>query len=482
MVCPNCGHEIKPGQNFCDNCGLPLKKDINVSKKTEQPVRDDAVRSLSDLENELDAQDKAAQAKKEKMAAEQSEEEARKAADAKRIAVEKAYAEKMAAKRAQEEAHAQPSEDVDDKTRVFDFRDQVKQAAPTQPKQKPQVDPRMEMAPAQRAEFERQAHLNSQPKAPDNLNLDQPVHLDPKTGLPVYPDDKPVHHQEKTDEEQNDGLLANMINFLKNNIYVDVIAIVLVVITFFIKRNYAWILLAIFLVAWFLTSQIIHGKEIRLNKLMSHHDTKADSENNQSHQNNPQHNTNHQRESYQQQAYNQQPYQQQQSQPRQQPQAQKQAKPENRHHRNWRQNLIIIASIVAFIATITGPFVNGVSLSSTIAHAATVSSYFGAQTNLIMNLSSAVRFICFISPVIVLIAANFRSRGSIRLIKILSLLSSAIYIVAFALFRTNVINAALVTGQYAENNAQIGTSFYVLIVASVLSLLLAYTLKPRVKD
>lgn len=461
MVCPNCGHEIKPGQNFCDNCGLPLKKNINVEPKSTKPsVKDDAVRSLSDIEQELDQQEKQTQAQKS------------------------------------EQSDQSTESDVDDRTRVYNFKDEIRNAEsqpqksqrPNQPEHsQEQFDPRMDMAPAQKAELERQADLNKHPKAPDDLKLDQPVHLDPVTHLPVYPDDKPLNNQPKQDEDENDGLFANMMQFLKNNVYVDIIAVLLVVATFFIKRNYSWILLAIFLVAWFLTSQIIHGKEIKLNKLISRHgsdkkEQSADTEqNNQpnyqtSNQNYQPANQNYQ-QNYQNPTYNQpqQPVQNTQKQTKREKHAEEKAD----HHRNWQQKLIIFASIIGFIASITGPFVNNVSLSATIANAANVSVNFGAQTNLIMNASSAVRFICFISPVIVLIAANFRNRGSIRIIKTFSMLASVIYIVAFVLFSTNLISASLITGQYVQGATQIGASFYILIITSVLSLLLAYTLRPR---
>lgn len=444
MICPNCGHEIKPGQNFCDNCGLPLKKDINVSTKNEQPAKeDDSVRSLADIEKELDQQDKINQARTKAPTQEKTD-------------------------------------DVDDRTRVYNFRDEVKHAVEDKPMKS---DPKMDMAPAQKAELERQAKLNEHPKAPDNLKLDQPVHLDPVTGLPVYPDDKPLnsHTEQKAENNEDDGIFTNMVNFLKNNVYVDIIAVILVVLLFFIKRNYSWILLAIFLVAWFLTSQIVHGKEIKLNKLITH---RKDDNGSQQQNNQNQPNSNYQ-------TNNQPNYQSYQAQPQptynQRPESKKQAKREHReevkesHQRNWKQKLIIVASIVAFIASITGPFVNGVSLSATIANAANVSVNLGVHTNLIMNLSSAVRFICFISPVIVLIAANFRNKGSIRIIRVFSMLASVIYIIAYVLFSTNVISASLITGQTVTGLVEIGTSFYVLIITSVLSLLLSYGLHPREK-
>lgn len=440
MVCPNCGHEIKPGQNFCENCGLPLKKEINVknNQTVKEPVKTDAVRSLSDLENELDEQEKLEQAKKT----------------------------------------SQPQStqtEVDDKTRVYDFRDSGLQEKTARPSNR--SNDHIEMAPGQKAEFDRQNRLNSQPKPPENLNLDSPVHLDPVTHLPIYPDDKTVSHKKndsknnQSDDEQNEGLLQNMTNFLRNNIYVDIMSVILFIVLFFVKRNYSWILLAVLLVAWFLTSQIIHGKEIRLNKIFTHHDKKETSSQ-------PQQQPNTSNYQAQNPGYNQQQV------PNNRQQREQQKAPEkiHKHRRTWAQNVIMISAIVSFIASITGPFVNNVSLTSTIASAANYGANQSGQSIMISNVSSAVRFICFISPVIVLIAANFRSRGSIRLIKTFTILPSIIYVLAFALFSSNIINASLITGVYVTGTAQIGTSFYILIITSLLSMFLSYTLRPRQKN
>ncbi|KRL67411.1 hypothetical protein FC27_GL002002 [Companilactobacillus versmoldensis DSM 14857 = KCTC 3814] len=467
MVCPNCGHEISPNQNFCENCGLPLKKNIqSESTESKEAVKpNDSVRSLADIEKELDEQeDKPAQDQKKQP--------------------------------------AEDEDDIDDKTRVYDFRKELKQNS-EQPKSNehhPLTDSEIQMAPAQQKELENQAHLNNHPKAPDNLNLDSPVHIDPVTHLPVYPDDKIKNDKsdDKEQEDENDGLLSNMINFLKHNVYVDIVAVILVILLFFIKRNYSWILLAIFLVAWFLTSQIVHGKEIRLNKLFTRKKKPAE-EPAQNNQNNNYQPNQYQQNQYQQNQYQQNQYQQpnpavqnpynQYNTQRQQPQQQASGRDNKQHEhagstkkRIWSQKFIMLLAIVAFLASITGPFVNGVSLSSTIANAASYTANFGAQTTLIMNASSAIRFICFISPVIVLIAANFRSRGSIRWMRIFSVLPSIIYIITYGLFASNIFNASVITGQYVTGNVQIGTSFYVLIATSVLSLLLTYTLKPRLKN
>src|SRR5699024_6830294 len=55
MFCPNCGHKVDPDQKFCDNCGWALKKkntDVSTEKKD-----DDTIRSLSEIENELNAEE-----------------------------------------------------------------------------------------------------------------------------------------------------------------------------------------------------------------------------------------------------------------------------------------------------------------------------------------------------------------------------------------------------------------------------------------
>lgn len=414
MVCPNCGHEISPSQNFCENCGLPLKKNINPTQNNNQTnnnqKNDDAVKSLSELEQELDQQE--------------------------------------AEKKAQQQAQNNPNSgsvrldpnDVDDRTRVYKFdKEQLQQS------------------PAQKREFEQQAKQNVQNPIPPELG--EKVQLDPVTHLPIYPDDKPVNNQQtsenqKETDNKDDGLLANMLEFLKNNILVDIIAVALVVVLFIIKRNYAWILLAVFLVAWFLTAQIVHGREIKLNQVFKRRKEPTNNSRNNDQQ------------------------------PTSQPQGRQQnvEDTEKHHKKTWVQRIIIVAAIVGFIASVTGPFVNGVSLSSTIASAANYSANIKGQSVLITNVSSAIRFICFISPVIVIIAANFHNHGSIRLVRIFSFLPSIIYVAVFGLFSSNLLNASLITGQYIVNGSvEFGGSFYVLIATSILSLLLSYTMHPRRK-
>jgi Predicted nucleic-acid-binding protein containing a Zn-ribbon len=62
MFCPNCGHKVDPSQKFCDNCGAALKKrntskDLNTDE-LHQSEDDDTIRSLSDIEAELNAIEK----------------------------------------------------------------------------------------------------------------------------------------------------------------------------------------------------------------------------------------------------------------------------------------------------------------------------------------------------------------------------------------------------------------------------------------
>ena len=125
---------------------------------------------------------------------------------------------------------------------------------------------------------------------------------------------------------------------------------------------------------------------------------------------------------------------------------------------------------------------NGVSLSSTISTAANYTANLGAQATWITNGVSAIRLICFLSPVIVLIAACFRSRGTIRLVRIFTFLPTILYGALYASLYAGLINSTAITGQVAATtNGSFGTSFYVLLITSVVSLLMAYTLRPKVK-
>jgi Predicted nucleic-acid-binding protein containing a Zn-ribbon len=54
MFCPNCGHKVDPDQKFCDNCGWALKKN---NAETTETKDDDSIRSLSEIEKELNQED-----------------------------------------------------------------------------------------------------------------------------------------------------------------------------------------------------------------------------------------------------------------------------------------------------------------------------------------------------------------------------------------------------------------------------------------
>ncbi|MQS52545.1 zinc ribbon domain-containing protein [Companilactobacillus mishanensis] len=448
MVCPNCGHEISPSQNFCENCGLPLKKGINFASqpnvKPEEPKKDDSIKSLSDIENELEEQEK----------------------------------QEKAAQKPATDNHDEP--EVDDKTRVYDFRDSGLQQAPAQKKESQQsvrLDPMDDPISTE--------HPIPTPNSRENVKAQNTA---PKTD----------NAKTESDDDEEDGLLQNMWKFLKNNIYLDIIAVVLVVALFFIKKQYSWILLVAFLIVWFLTSQIVHGNEVKLNKRFKR--SKNDKEDAQQAPQNPQ----------KQNTYKpyEPPYQGNGEIPdlgpelgpdlqpieeipgtskhhRHEQPKEKQATTEKKvstRRRNIVQKLIIISSIVGFIATCFGTIVNGYSLSTMIGSAANSSANVVTQTALITNLSSAIRFICFLSPIIVLIMANFRSRGSIRTIRIFSILSTIIYVAVYAIFITGIVDVSQVTGVATDMNVvKFGYSFYVLLGTSVLSWLMSYMLRPKNK-
>jgi hypothetical protein len=61
-----------------------------------------------------------------------------------------------------------------------------------------------------------------------------------------------------------------MLSFAKNNSYLSIFAVIITAILLVFKRNYGWIALAVFILLWFLLSQIKHGKEVSLNQKFSH--------------------------------------------------------------------------------------------------------------------------------------------------------------------------------------------------------------------
>lgn len=432
MFCPNCGHKVDPSQKFCDNCGAALKKrntstDLNTDE-LHQSEDDDTIRSLSDIEAELNAAEHKQKSETKK---------------------EVHYTQ----------APAQQRE-----------YNSVREA----PKQEPvHPDP---VKTYQRTKEDPEDALDDRTMAYNKNDFRQAtkVYHDPYTNKPYKPSEDPFKptkselkkqqklKQKEKEAQQSDGLFSNMLRFAKNNSYLSIFAVIITAILLVFKRNYGWIALAVFILLWFLMSQIKHGKEVSLNQKFSHSNEDDEEPTNDRHAN-----------SYEQ--------------PReyhheQQPRPKKEHKVRDASRgKNSRQIMIIISSVIGFISSIGGPFINGVSLSSTIASAANYTANLGAQTVLIMNVSSAIRLICFISPVITLIAACFRSHGSIRIVRIFTFLPTIIYVLVYAVFSSGVVNSAAITGQTAVSGTAFGYSFYVLLITSIISLILAYTLRPHTR-
>ena len=212
---------------------------------------------------------------------------------------------------------------------------------------------------------------------------------------------------------------------------------------------------------WFLLSQLRHGNEVGANKALKHETSFNKDSNNehpdttaqtthQAHQQKPKYET-----------------------------AADRLKP---NHKTTAQKTIIVASLIGFIASIGGPFLDGFSLSATITSAASRTSAYVAQPVWITNGVSAIRLICFLSPVIALIAACFRSRGTIRLVRLFTFLPSILYAALYVVINFGYVNSSMITGQVvASTGKSLGTSFYVLLITSVISLIMAYTLRPKVK-
>ncbi|WP_192918025.1 hypothetical protein, partial [Companilactobacillus halodurans] len=264
--------------------------------------------------------------------------------------------------------------------------------------------------------------------------------------------------------DPNDGFIHNMIKFAKNNAYVSIFAVIIVAILLVVKRNYGFIALAILIILWFLLSQLRHGNEVGANKALKKETSlKKSSDNN---------NAPEQTETYASKPKKQKPEKYQTAADRLRP-----------NKKTTTQKIIIISSIVGFIASVSGPFLDGLSLSSTIANAANYTANLAAaQPTWITNGFSAIRLICFLSPVIALIAGCFRSRGSIRLVRIFTLLPTVLYAALYGVLYAGLVNSSSITGQVAvTTSGSFGTSFYVLLITSIISLVMAYALRPKVR-
>jgi len=436
MFCPNCGHKVEPNQKFCDNCGWALKK-----KNTDEPKEtkdDDTVRSLSEIENELNSEEPADKPK-EKPVLQQAPEQQREYGS-------------------NNEGTTNTHKDPEPEVKTFDHsnRSSFKKADANAPlDDRTQVYSKNDFNPISQKPYKKDFEEPQQKKFTDHIK--DPI-SDPFK--PTKSEQRAAEAKRKAEEvDPNDGFIHNMIKFAKNNAYVSIFAVIIVAILLVVKRNYGFIALAIILILWFLLSQLRHGNEMGANKALKKETSlksgKKDSPDTT--------------ETYE-------------ERPRKKDRKSAPAEKVVSHGKTTSQKVIIFASIVGFIASISGPFLNGVSLTSTISTAANYTANLGGQPTWITNGFSAIRLICFLSPVIALIAACFRSRGSIRLLRIFTLLPTVLYAGLYGALYAGLVNSTAITGQVAvTTNGSFGTSFYILIITSVISLLMAYTLRPRIK-
>ncbi|WP_164505991.1 zinc ribbon domain-containing protein [Companilactobacillus insicii] len=456
MFCPNCGHKVDPSQKFCDNCGYDLtsiKNKRNEEKQAASKKDDDTIKSLSDIEAELNDSEPTksepvqAKPKYQQAPAQQREYNSIKPAsevEHKTVTEHKSEKPSYDSVRTFDSTKKVPEQALDDRTVAYD-KYAFRQAAAKKTYSTPRTS-----NPNNASQHESDA-LNSTQDFKNRLfkNGEDPF-------KPTKSELKKMREKKKLEEaaaDTNDGLIHNMGKFAKNNVYLGIFAVIIVAILLVVKRNYGFIALAIVLLLWFLASQVSHGNEMSANKKLKRENSHSGTSNDQP--------------------------QQYQAEPK---KIKKQKVTDSSHGKNARQKIIIASSIVGFVASVGGPFINGVSLSSTIASAANYTANLGYQYNtLIVNLSSAIRLICFLSPVIALIAACFRNRGTIRMLRLFTVLPTVIYVLVFGIFYSGAVNSSVITGQTAVGGAQFGGSFYVLLATSVISLIMAYSLHPRIK-
>ena len=445
MFCPNCGHKVEPDQKFCDNCGWALKK-----KNTEdtEVKDDDSVRSLSEIENELNNEEPTATPKTEE-----------------KPNLQQAPAQQQEYGSFDHPEHKEvkrPDPEPEMKTFEHSNRSSFQKSSATEPvDDRTQVYSKNDFNP-----ISQKPYKNNQDETPSHKAFEDPIKDPIKDPFgPTESERRAAEAKKKAEAvDPNDGFIHNMVKFAKNNAYVSIFAVIITAILLVVKRNYGFIALAAFIILWFLFSQLRHGNELGANKALKKETSLKKSSDSSS--DNPEPTADY---------------------------TAKQPKPKkDKHltaaerlkpnHKTTTQKVIIVASIIGFIASISGPFLDSLSLSSTIANAANYTSRLGAQPTWITNGFSAIRLICFLSPVISLLAACFRSRGSIRLVRIFTLLPTILYAALYGALYAGLVNSSAITGQVAiTTSGSFGTSFYVLLITSVVSLIMAYALRPRIR-
>ena len=460
MFCPNCGHKVDPDQKFCDNCGWALKK---KTTETTEPKDDDTIRSLSEIENELNEEEPKSEEKQhlQQAPAQQQEygsfdhpreQQAHKTVQRPDPEPEMKTFERSSASTTPLHSNktsfskSSADEPLDDKTQVYSKND---------------------FNPISQKPYKSTQEDNVKKESAYHKPFNDPI-KDP-IGNPFEPteSEKRAAEAKKKAEagDPNDGFIHNMLKFAKNNAYISIFAVIITAILLVVKRNYGFIALAIVIILWFLLSQLRHGNELGANKALKNETSlKKRSNNDQAPEST---------ETYT-------------EKPQAKEKVHKFEKPADRLKPNQKtttQKIIIVSSIIGFIASVAGPFLDGLSLSGTIANAANyTANNLGSQPTWFTNGFSAIRLVCFLSPVIALIAGCFRSRGSIRLVRIFTFLPTVLYAALYGILNAGLVSSSAITGQVAVTTAgSFGTSFYVLIITSVVSLIMAYSLRPRIK-
>ncbi|KRM14118.1 hypothetical protein FD31_GL002216 [Companilactobacillus nantensis DSM 16982] len=458
MFCPNCGHKVDPDQKFCDNCGWALK-----NKKTEESPEtkdDDTIRSLSEIENELNEEEPTQKAKPVEQPHLQQ------APDQEREYGSFDHPKKEQPAPAPKQTATTPRPDPEPAMKTYEGsnRSSFSKSSATEPiDDKTQVYSKNDFNPISQKPYKK-----AEPEESFKQTFNDPIKDPIKNPFePTESEKRAAEAKRKAEEvDPNDGFVHNMMKFAKNNAYVSIFAVIITAILLVVKRNYGYIALAIVIILWFLLSQLRHGNELGANKALKHETSlKKDSNNGSSSKT---------------QTYNERPA-----------KTKKEARDRYEtaadrlrpNQKTTTQKIIIFSSIIGFIASVAGPFLDGLSLSGTIANAANyTANNLGAQPTWITNGFSAIRLICFLSPVIALIAGCFRSRGSIRLVRIFTFLPTILYAALYAALNAGLVNSSAITGQVVVNASRsFGMSFYVLLATSVISLIMAYTLRPKIK-
>lgn len=458
MFCPNCGHKVDPDQKFCDNCGWALK-----NKKTEESPEtkdDDTIRSLSEIENELNEEEPTQKAKPvERPHLQQAPDQEREYGS-----FDHPKKEQSASAPKQTTTTPRPDPEPAMKTYEGSNRSSFSKSSATEPiDDKTQVYSKNDFNPISQKPYKK-----AEPEESFKQTFNDPIKDPIKNPFePTESEKRAAEAKRKAEEvDPNDGFVHNMMKFAKNNAYVSIFAVIITAILLVVKRNYGYIALAIVIILWFLLSQLRHGNELGANKALKHETSLKKDSNNGSSSNT--------------QTYNERPA-----------KTKKEARDRYEtaadrlrpNQKTTTQKIIIFSSIIGFIASVAGPFLDGLSLSGTIANAANyTANNLGAQPTWITNGFSAIRLICFLSPVIALIAGCFRSRGSIRLVRIFTFLPTILYAALYAALNAGLVNSSAITGQVVVNASRsFGMSFYVLLATSVISLIMAYTLRPKIK-